>query len=134
VAGLDLEPIAPEVVAVSKTIMTDFMHEPTTTFKTFAELVEIFARDREVLAREGDPSNDLRVLDFAAVMMAGQWEPPIVFRRDDEGRIGDGIHRGIAYLRCIDNGANPSRLPQLLLASLGSWQWPPRLKELLESR
>jgi len=44
----------PEVLALSETIMTSFMREPTKTFKTFSELVKIFARDHEVVAREGD--------------------------------------------------------------------------------
>lgn len=113
--------------------MTGFMGDPGTTFKTFIELGEIFAHRRETLAREGDPSNDLRVLPYAASMIARQWESPIVFRRDDDGRIGDGIHRGIAYLRCLREGLEPSRLPQLLLAPRGSYQWPPGLKERIES-
>jgi len=130
---LDLTPTVPEMLAVSETIMTGFMCEPTKTFKAFAELVEIFARDQAAVARKGDPSNDLRVIAFASAMMAGRWERPTVLRRDADGRIGDGVHRGIAYLRCIDDRAEPSQLPQLLLAPLGSWQWPPGLKELVQA-
>lgn len=113
--------------------MTSFMCEPTKTFKTFAELVETFARDQAAVAQKGDPSNDLRVIGFASAMVAGRWERPIVFRRDDDGRIGGGVRRGIAYLRCIGDRAEPSQLPQLLLAPLGSWQWRPGLKELIQA-
>jgi hypothetical protein len=133
VADPALAPIRPEVLVCSETIMTRFMREPTTNFKTFAELVQIFGRDHEAILQEGDPSNDLRVLEFASMMMAGQWEGPIVFLRDHDGRIGDGVHRGIAYLRCINNGAGSSVLPELLLAPLGSWQWAAGLKERLEA-
>jgi len=132
-AQLDLVSIVPDALAISVTIMTGFMHEPTKNFKTFTELVDIFARDQEAVASEGDPSNDLRVLGFTSAMMAGHWERPIVFRRDDGGRVGDGVHRGIAYLRCIDDGAKPPLLPPLLLAPLGSYQWPTGLKEDIEA-
>jgi hypothetical protein len=130
---LDLTPTTPEVLAVSETIMTGFMCEPTKTFKTFAELIEIFSRDQATVAGKGDPSHDLRVIGFASAMLAGEWECPIVFRRDDDGRIGDGVHRGIAYLRCIGDQAELSQLPPLLLAPLGSWQWPPGLKALVQA-
>ena len=126
--------ITPDQLAHSRTIMTDFMGDQDVRFKTFVQLVAIFARDREALEREGDPSNDLCTLGYEAKMMSGEWKGAIVFLRDDEGLIGDGIHRGIAYLRCIANGAHPARLPQLHLGPPNSYVWPKDLKEYLIDR
>jgi hypothetical protein len=130
---MELERIVPETLAVSLTIMTGFMREPTKTFKTFDELLEIFARDHESVAGDGDASKDLRVFEFEPAMMGGEWRGSIVFPRDEDGRIADGIHRGIAYLRCLANGASPAVLPPLVLAPLGTWQWPSGLKERVMS-
>jgi hypothetical protein len=126
--------ITPDQLARSWTIMTDFLCDQDLGFKTFAQLVPIFARDREALERDGDPSNDLRTLGYEGNMMRGEWKGPIVFLRDDGGLIGDGIHRGIAYLRCIANGAEPARLPQLHLGPPDSYVWPRDLKEYLIDR
>ena len=113
--------------------MTRFMGDPTKHFKTLAELVEIFAQRQESVAEEGDESKDLRVLRFEAAMMAGEWPSAVVFTRDGTGLIADGIHRGIAYLRCLDAGADTLTLPELLLAPLGSYRWPVGLKERIEA-
>jgi hypothetical protein len=51
--------------------------------------------------------------------------------RDEEGLIGDGIHRGIAYLRCIGDRVDPATLPAPVLGPLGSYPWPPGLKQQL---
>lgn len=131
---MELVPIAPEMLGISTTIMTGFMGEPTPTFKTFGELVEIFGRRHRTIAQEGDGSDDLRVLRFEQAMQARQWEGAIVFPRDDDGLIGGGIHRGIAYLRCLDTGIPMSNLPPLLLRPLGTYQWPPGLKQELEAQ
>jgi hypothetical protein len=124
--------MTPDQLANSRTIMTGFMGDTDCGFKNFVQLVEIFSRESQRLQRDGDPSNDLRTLGYEQDMMDGKWTDPIVFLRDDEGLIGDGIHRGIAFLRCIENGVEPARLPQLLRAPLGSYRWPaPSLKQRL---
>jgi hypothetical protein len=114
-------------------MMSGFMGAPSTHFETFAELVEVFERRRELVAGGGDPSNDLKVLDFEAAMTAGEWNGVVVFGRDNDGLICDGIHRGIAYLRCVDAGGARSGLPELLLAPAGSYHWPAGLKEQSEA-
>jgi hypothetical protein len=116
-----METLTAEALAGLHTIITGFMQETTENFKTFAELVAIFARDEQALARDGDGSNDLCVLPYEADMRAGEWQGPIILLRHESGLVGDGIHRGIAYLRCIEDGINPTRLPPVLLDAPGSW-------------
>jgi hypothetical protein len=131
--GPGLTPIVPEVLAVSPTMMSGFMGGASTHFETFAELVAIFERRQDSIRDRGDPSKDLKVLCYEAAMIAGEWRGAIVFRRDSEGLICDGIHRGIAYLRCVDAGAELRKLPELLLAPPGSYRWPDGLKEQVEA-
>jgi hypothetical protein len=129
-----MEELNPAALKDLPTIMTDFIREPTFSFKTFAQLADIFARDRAALEVGSDPSDDLRILAFQRDMLNGTWTTPIVLGREEDGRVGDGIHRGIAYVRCLEQGTDPSRLPRLLIAAIGSWQWPSGLKQWLLDR
>lgn len=113
---MQAEEIGADSLPARRTMITGFMCELTEHEKTYTELLEIFARDQEILAEQGDPSNDLRVIPYEADMLAANWADPIVFVEDQHGRIVDGIHRGIAYLRCIQAGMAPKALPRLLLA------------------
>jgi hypothetical protein len=114
--------ISTTTLAKTPTIMTNFMRERSKALKTFGELVAIFERDHDALAKNGDPSNDLRSLAFEKDMKASKWNGAVVLLRHESGLVGDGIHRGIAYLRCIHDGANPSQLPDLFLAEPGTWR------------
>jgi hypothetical protein len=51
-------------------------------------------------------------------MREGKWHEDIVILLGIwEGRVlvRDGIHRGVAYLDCMDNGISPQDLPYLYL-------------------
>ena len=49
-------------------------------------------------------------------MEGKKWEGPIVITLDDQGEmVIDGIHRGIAYIRCIRSGMKVEELPPLKL-------------------
>jgi|APSaa5957512622_1039677.scaffolds.fasta_scaffold103426_2 hypothetical protein len=57
-----------------------------------------------------DPSNDLRIDDFVKEMKNGCWS-------EDNEIVTDGIHRGIAYLKCVKIGVTDDRLPKILVKS-----------------
>ena len=49
-------------------------------------------------------------------MASGRWNTDVVMRIgvfDAAVLVIDGIHRGIAYLACIEKGISPDRLPAL---------------------
>ena len=49
-------------------------------------------------------------------MTSNRWSSDVVLRIgvfDDTVLVVDGIHRGIAYLACVQDGISPERLPAL---------------------
>jgi hypothetical protein len=64
-------------------------------------------------------SNDLRIADFINDMKAGSWrEEKIVIALgiwENQVLVRDGIHRGVAYLDCFNDGMSPQDLPPLYL-------------------
>jgi hypothetical protein len=94
------------------------MCEKSADIKRYADLVEIYDRCHE--SWHDDPSDDLRIDKFVEDMKAGSWTGSIVIRFDGTVVV-DGIHRGIAYLKCVNDGLNPSNLPPIqVIDSLGS--------------
>jgi hypothetical protein len=87
-----------------------------TGYRTVGELLEIYReRSRTLEARE-DHSDDLRVDRFMRDMATENWREDVVMRIgvfDETVLVIDGIHRGIAYLGCIEDGISPERLPGL---------------------
>lgn len=105
-----MQQIQPQELLELKTVITNFMLENTSNNKTYSELVMIFERD--YMKMKKDPSNDLRILKFSKDMKNGNWEGSIVISIKND-IVVDGVHRGIAYLRCIKEQTDSSILPQI---------------------
>jgi hypothetical protein len=110
-----LVPMSAAALASSPTLFTDFMGEAGTRYRTVGELRAIY-RERSLALSGGDCSDHLRVDRFAADMAAARWDDDVIMRVgvfDGATLVVDGIHRGIAYLSCIEAGISPERLPAL---------------------
>ena len=95
-----------------ETFITNFMLDDSRHNKTYAELLDIF--ELSYKGMEVDPSNDLRILLYSEDMENGKWTKDIIIRIKN-GLVDDGIHRGVAYLRCINKGVSESVLPKVFL-------------------
>ena len=103
-------------LAQMRTLITSFMCDSSTNSKTYAELVAIFKKCRPKFTPANDPSNDLRILQFQEDMQNGAWTGDILITADIHSDIvTDGIHRGVAYLRCIENGVSETKLPAVVV-------------------
>jgi len=96
------------------TLITNFMCDSSASNKTFDELVNIFEDCKDKFTPETDPSDDLRILKFVEDMKNGQWTDSILIHSDN-GEVKDGVHRGISYLICINDGVSKSNLPEVLI-------------------
>jgi len=106
--------ISPDELGNFLTLITNFMCERTLENKTFNELVTIFTKCYK--GYSNDYSNDLRILDYEKSMNEGRWDGPIILTRSQHnGIIDDGIHRGIAYLRCVNSKVNEEKLPRVYI-------------------
>lgn len=106
--------ISAEELAKSRTWITDFIFDKTKNEKTFGELEIIFESCLDRLTPELDgTNNDLRILQLQEKIGSGKWVGWIELERNRlTGNIEEGIHRGIAYLRCIKSGIEASSLPK----------------------
>ncbi len=104
--------LTPNGLANSVSLITTFMRDDTKHLKTFEELQNIF--DNSYKNFDPDPANDLRILNYERDMESKNWNEPIILMRDVRlNIIVDGIHRGIAYLRCVSKGINRAELPDV---------------------
>ena len=114
-----LQPLTAQELAAAPTLFASFMGHADTGYRTVGELLKIYReRSKTLLARE-DHANDLRVDRFMRDMASESWSEDVVMRIgefDDTVLVIDGIHRGIAYLGCIEAGTSPERLPALHLS------------------
>jgi len=108
-----MEQISALQLAGIETQIAEFMLDRTSHRKTYGQLLDIFESSYEKM--ETDPSNDLRILQFSSEMEKGNWHNGIVVTCC-QGIAVDGIHRGVAYLKCIRKGVAESTLPKLLVA------------------
>lgn len=89
-----------------------------TSYKTFGQLRAIYRERSRALRAAEDRADDLRVDRFIEDMASSRWKDDVVMRVgvfDGTMLAIDGIHRGIAYLACIEKGISPERLPALQL-------------------
>jgi hypothetical protein len=103
-------------LARTPTLFSTFMGHAGSGYKTFAQLLAIYREGRRTLDATADSCNDLRVERFVEDMKASRWEAGLVMRLgvfDGTVLVIDGIHRGIAYLTCVEHGVAPRRLPAL---------------------
>jgi len=111
-----MQVITYKALASHKTWITDFIFDKSKNEKTFGELKIIFEKCLGRLTPENDKSNDLRILKLQKKMADGKWTGTIDLELNKySGLIEEGIHRGVAYLRCVESGINVDKLPNLRL-------------------
>jgi len=111
-----LEPLSAAELARTPTLFASFMGYMDRTYKTVGELLAIYGERRNALDVAEDHADDLRVDRFMDDMASNRWTTDVVMRIgvfDGTLLVIDGIHRGIAYLACIEEGVSPARLPAL---------------------
>jgi len=87
-----------------------------TNHKTLGQLRAIYRERSKVLRTAEDRADDLRIERYIEDMAGSRWTSDVVMRIgvfDGVQLVIDGIHRGIAYLTCIERGISPDRLPAL---------------------
>lgn len=94
------------------TLIKEFMVDRSSYNKNFEQLLEIFNSCYKTFYP--DPSNDLRVLKYSEDMKDGKWISDIILAFQNN-QVVDGVHRGIAYLRCISEGHEEDSLPKVYL-------------------
>jgi hypothetical protein len=103
-------------LAETPTLFASFMGYMDTNYKTFGQLRAIYRERSKALHVAEDEADDLRVDRFIDDMASNKWTANVVMRIGVFGGtllVVDGIHRGIAYLACIEEGISPDRLPAL---------------------
>jgi hypothetical protein len=103
-------------MAAARTLFARFMGRGEEGHKTFAQLLDIYRERAAGLDPSEDHDDDLRIERFCSDMAAARWRGEVVVRLgvfDGETLVIDGIHRGIAYLACVQAGVRRERLPAL---------------------
>jgi hypothetical protein len=114
--GMALEPLSAAELANTPTLFASFMGYMDRSHKTVGELMAIYRERRNTLDAAENHADNLRVDRFMHDMASNRWTTDVVMRIgvfDDTVLVIDGIHRGIAYLACIDEGISPEKLPAL---------------------
>ncbi|HEV7163181.1 MAG TPA: hypothetical protein VGN25_08005 [Solirubrobacteraceae bacterium] len=113
-----LRALSARELAETPTLFASFMGHVDTSYKTFGQLRAIYRERSRALRAAEDRAEDLRVDRFIEDMASSRWSEDVVMRVgvfDGTMLAIDGIHRGIAYLACIEKGISPERLPALQL-------------------
>jgi hypothetical protein len=116
IRGMALKPLSPRELAETPTLFASFMGYVDKNYKTLGQLRAIYRERSRALHPAQDQANDLRVDRFIDDMASNRWRDNVVMRIgvfDGTSLVIDGIHRGIAYLACIEEGISPDRLPAL---------------------
>jgi hypothetical protein len=111
-----LVPLSAQELAQTPTLFASFMGYMGTSYKTLGQLRAIYRERSGALPAAEDDADDLRVERFIDDMASNRWSSSVVMRIgvfDGTMLVIDGIHRGIAYLACIEQGISPDRLPPL---------------------
>jgi hypothetical protein len=114
--AMALEPLSAAELEQTPTLFASFMGYAGASYKTFGELRAIYRERSKALHAAEDQADDLRVDRFIDDMTTNKWKADVVMRIgvfDGIVLAIDGIHRGIAYLTCIERGISPDRLPAL---------------------
>jgi hypothetical protein len=114
--GMALEPLSAAELAETPTLFAGFMGCVGRSYKTVGQLLAVYRERSSALDAAEDHADDLRVDRFVEDMAGNRWRSEVVMRIgvfDGTTLVVDGIHRGIAYLACIDEGISPERLPAL---------------------
>jgi hypothetical protein len=111
-----LRPLSAKELAETPTLFASFMGHSDVSYKTLGQLRAIYRERSKGLHAAEDHADDLRVERFVDDMASDRWKADLVMRIgvfDGAVLVIDGIHRGIAYLACIEEGISPDRLPAL---------------------
>ncbi len=111
-----LKPLSANELAATPTLFSSFMGYMDRSYKTFGQLLAIYRERSRALHAAQDGAEDLRVDRFKEDMASNRWNADVVIRIgvfDGTVLVIDGIHRGIAYLACIEEGISPEGLPAL---------------------
>jgi hypothetical protein len=111
-----LVPLSSAELAETPTLFSSFMGYVDRRYKTFGQLLAIYRERSKALQPGEDRANDLRIERFMRDMAGNRWTSDLVLRIgefDGSVLVIDGIHRGMAYLACVDAGISPDRLPAL---------------------
>jgi hypothetical protein len=111
-----LQRISAAELAGTPTLFSDFMGHSGREHRTVGELLTIYRECSRRLAAEHDRDEDLRVERFMSDMAGDCWNTDVVIRIGElRGMVMiiDGIHRGIAYLACVEDGISTECLPAL---------------------
>jgi hypothetical protein len=115
-----LKPLSASELAQTPTLFASFMGYVDTRYKTLGQLRAIYRERSKALRAAEDRADDLRVDRFIDDMANDRWQADVVIRIgvfDGTLLVIDGIHRGIAYLACVERGIGPDRLPALCVDS-----------------
>lgn len=113
-----LRALSAEELAETPTLFASFMGYLDSRHKTLGQLRAIYRERSSTLDAHEDRADDLRVERFVQDMASNRWRSDVIVRiAEFDGKVllVDGIHRGIAYLACIEKGISPARLPALAL-------------------
>ncbi len=113
-----LQPLSASELADTPSLFDGFLGYVDRSHKTVGQLLAIYRERSRSLRPADDEADDLRVERFMRDMASRRWRSDVVIRIgvfDDDVLVIDGIHRGIAYLACIEEGISPDRLPALQL-------------------
>jgi hypothetical protein len=111
-----LERLSAEALAETPTLFNSFMGHADRRQQTVGQLLAIYRERSSALDPAHDEADDLRVERFKQDMVSNRWRNEVVMRIgvfDDTLLLIDGIHRGMAYLACIEEGVSPEWLPTL---------------------
>jgi hypothetical protein len=114
-----VRPLSAQELADTPTLFASFMGDVAPSRMTMGELLAIYRERSRTLDAAHDAADDLRVERFIEDMASSSWSSDLVMRIgifDGIVRLIDGIHRGIAYLACVEGGISPERLPALHVA------------------
>jgi hypothetical protein len=114
--GMALKALSANELAQTPTLFASFMGHMDTSYKTLGQLRAIYRERSMALDAAEDQADDLRVDRFIDDMASDRWKADVVMQIgvfDGTVFVIDGIHRGIAYLACIEEGISPERLPAL---------------------
>jgi hypothetical protein len=119
-AEMTLVSLAPDDLGQVLTFITGFMCDHRSkSYKTYNQLLAIYQSCKDTLTPDNDKSEDLRITGFINDMTDGNWrDPNIVIELGvwrDRVLVVGGIHRGVSYLECLNNGVSPQDLPLLFL-------------------
>ena len=106
------EYISSEELKNLNTLIKEFMLDRSGYEKTFSELLKIFNESKDQI--KDDNSDDLRILNFYNDMKNKKWTGDMLIQVDENKKVLDGIHRGVAYLKCIEEGVSEKDLPKIL--------------------